>query len=290
MSNNESNAVQELTASLSKLYESGLYSDLTISCGDDTYKAHKAIVCPRSEFFSRACREGRWKEGEEGHVVLYRDDPDTARADADLVKWMMHYLYHLDYLEMDLTERPTDVREPAPKLSWGRPPQMPPTFSGPAFPGPPTLQYPGSQDPGPSDRPEHNPRESVDPARNPLVHSRMYAIADFYEIPGLKQLAQKKFQQAASRHWNSPEFVEAIHVAYTSTVSNDKGLRQICKDVLLQHMMLLNKPEIEGILREVPDLAFDMLKGLWLRDGARNDYLPPPSPTQPLSEVWRTLR
>jgi hypothetical protein len=130
----------------------------------------------------------------------------------------------------------------------------------------------------------------MEPARNPLVHARMYAIADFYEIPGLKSLAQKKFQQAASRHWNNIEFGEAIHVAYTSTVSEDKGLRQICKDVLLSHMTLLNKPEIEAILREVPDLAFDMLKGLWLRDGARNDYLPPPSPTQPLSEVWRTLR
>ena len=44
-----------------RLYESGEYSDLTVVCGRDVYNVHKAIVCPRSEFFSKACRDGRWK-------------------------------------------------------------------------------------------------------------------------------------------------------------------------------------------------------------------------------------
>jgi hypothetical protein len=33
---------------------SGEYSDLTITCGPDTYKVHKAIVCSQSTFFSKA--------------------------------------------------------------------------------------------------------------------------------------------------------------------------------------------------------------------------------------------
>lgn len=33
---------------------SGEYSDLTITCGPDTYKVHKAIVCSQSSFFSKA--------------------------------------------------------------------------------------------------------------------------------------------------------------------------------------------------------------------------------------------
>lgn len=33
---------------------SGEYSDLTIICGPDVYKVHKAIVCSQSSFFSKA--------------------------------------------------------------------------------------------------------------------------------------------------------------------------------------------------------------------------------------------
>ena len=36
------------------LRSSGEYSDLTITCGPDTYKVHKAIVCSQSSFFSKA--------------------------------------------------------------------------------------------------------------------------------------------------------------------------------------------------------------------------------------------
>lgn len=137
--------------------------------------------------------------------------------------------------------------------------------------------------PGPFDDPE---AKNIEPTSNPLTHARMYAIADFYETSGLKQLSENKFRQAVSRHWNSPEFAQAIHVVYTTTLAEDRSLRQIVKDALLGHMSLMYKPEIESIMREVPDLSFDMLKGLCLRDGARNDFLPPPSPTQSLGDLW----
>jgi hypothetical protein len=136
--------------------------------------------------------------------------------------------------------------------------------------------------------------EPVEPPDNPLIHARMYAIADYFEVPGLKKMASTKFQAAAERHWNSDKFGEAVHVAYTSTLPEDRGLRQIVKDILMRHMTLLNKPEIESIMREVPDLAFDMLKGVWNHHGARHEYLlPPPSPTQSafLSEaIFRPIR
>jgi hypothetical protein len=32
------------------------YADLTITCGTETYKMHKAIVCSQSSFFERAER------------------------------------------------------------------------------------------------------------------------------------------------------------------------------------------------------------------------------------------
>lgn len=40
-----------------RLYDTAEYSDLTISCGNKNYLVHKAIVCPRSDFFASACGE-----------------------------------------------------------------------------------------------------------------------------------------------------------------------------------------------------------------------------------------
>lgn len=35
--------------------EDGKFSDLTIVCGDRTFKAHRIVVCAQSEFFDVAC-------------------------------------------------------------------------------------------------------------------------------------------------------------------------------------------------------------------------------------------
>ncbi|KFY95514.1 hypothetical protein V500_02741 [Pseudogymnoascus sp. VKM F-4518 (FW-2643)] len=67
----------------------GNYSDLTITCGDMTWKAHRVIVCSRSSFFEAACT-GNFKEAFTGAINLEHDDPL-------LVKFMMDFLYTGDY-------------------------------------------------------------------------------------------------------------------------------------------------------------------------------------------------
>ena len=42
-----------------RLLISGDFSDLTILCEPYKHKVHKAIICPRSEFFNAACRFGK---------------------------------------------------------------------------------------------------------------------------------------------------------------------------------------------------------------------------------------
>lgn len=44
-----------LLTSLSQLYRAGEFSDLLLRCGGREFHIHKAIVCPRSRFFARAC-------------------------------------------------------------------------------------------------------------------------------------------------------------------------------------------------------------------------------------------
>lgn len=32
------------------------YSDLTITCGEKEFKVHRAVICPRSDYFDAACK------------------------------------------------------------------------------------------------------------------------------------------------------------------------------------------------------------------------------------------
>lgn len=40
------------------VYKDGKYSDLTVVCGERTYRAHKVLLCTRSQFFAKACDGG----------------------------------------------------------------------------------------------------------------------------------------------------------------------------------------------------------------------------------------
>jgi hypothetical protein len=73
---------------MKSLLQTGKHSDFTIVCGDDTHKVHKSIVCSQCDFLDAASRFGR--EAEEGKIDLVDDEPE-------IVKYMIQYLYELDY-------------------------------------------------------------------------------------------------------------------------------------------------------------------------------------------------
>ncbi|KAK5992066.1 hypothetical protein PT974_05463 [Cladobotryum mycophilum] len=77
-----SNAIQ---AAL-KEAETGVYSDLTITCGRKEYHVHKVLLCTRSSFFKRIC-DGPFKEGLSNTINLPDDDPEAVDS-------MMCYIYN----------------------------------------------------------------------------------------------------------------------------------------------------------------------------------------------------
>lgn len=88
----------------------------------------------------------------------------------------------------------------------------------------------------------------------------MYAIGDKYIVDGLKELARGKFARCCNLHWDSEYFATAAHYAFSSTVDNDRGLRDLVIKTMGDHINLLNKPEIEALLYEFNDLAVGLLK------------------------------
>ncbi|KAF6806798.1 BTB/POZ domain-containing protein [Colletotrichum sojae] len=92
-------AVEELRSSLKSLYEDSQYSDLTIASRDCEYPVHKAIVCPRSEYFAAQCRESGAKAARGNYLHLPDDDPQA-------IGMVVRYLYLLDYTSEPTPDAP----------------------------------------------------------------------------------------------------------------------------------------------------------------------------------------
>ena len=92
-----------------------------------------------------------------------------------------------------------------------------------------------------------------------LTHSKMYEIADKYDVSGLKQLCIEKYTRACNKFWDDAKFAESAYHAFSTTPTRDKGLRNIVCKTISQHMTLLKKPEVEDLMNEFNGLAFGLL-------------------------------
>jgi hypothetical protein len=92
------------------------------------------------------------------------------------------------------------------------------------------------------------------------THATLYALGDRYGVVGLKELAQEKFRRACLHFWDSLEFAVAVHLAFSTTIDEDKGLRDIVSKTVAEHMDLVNKPEVEVLMMQFNGLAFGLLK------------------------------
>ncbi|KAI4666976.1 uncharacterized protein J4E79_001657 [Alternaria viburni] len=248
---------KQLITTLKNLLVTGASSDFTVTCGPDTYKVHKNIVCSRAGFFARALRFGG-KEAIENTVDLPEDDPAV-------IKLLFQWIYEGDY-------EPTADQAPA-----DQEPVWPSTECEAKFPHRCCNGWGSCQttvcthhtcgtdcdrdcnsftcrscEPG---------AEASEEEKELLIHAKMYEIADKYDIPGLKDLVKVKFRLACKLSWNTLAFGNAAHYAFSTTPDDDKGLRDIVTDTIAAHMKaLLKLPEIGALLIEFNGLAYDLLK------------------------------
>ncbi|KAI3571955.1 hypothetical protein IWW34DRAFT_893620, partial [Fusarium oxysporum f. sp. albedinis] len=59
----------------------------------------------------------------------------------------------------------------------------------------------------------------------PILHVRVYALAELYGILSLKRLALEKFNKTIQENVQTHRFLASVEEAYTSTVQEDRGLR-----------------------------------------------------------------
>ena len=76
-------------------------------------------------------------------------------------------------------------------------------------------------------------------------NAKMYAVADKYDISLLKKTAQEKFARAMKDYdWADPaDFLSATEVTYSTTLSSDKGLRDLIMSAIKEKQQQLRGNE-----------------------------------------------
>ncbi|KAJ4329880.1 hypothetical protein N0V87_010492 [Didymella glomerata] len=274
----------ELRSALASLFECGKYSDLTIVCGSKRYQVHRALLATRSTFFEGACRGG-FQESSTGVIDLTEDD-------AEAVEHMVHYFYHLDYLNKPLSRQTSQrsTRPHSPSSVTSRfSKRSPPKKLNLAFLEDPLLAQMSAASPltPPAEETLFQPLDvslklpdtpmaeqfaddyiesvtmepEVDVESAHLVtHAKVYAIAEKYGIAGLKSLARNKFSYQISTHLSSPEFADACQEAYESTFHTDRGLRDVIIQTFRANPDLSMREDVEMAVRETPGLALELYR------------------------------
>jgi hypothetical protein len=94
-----------------------------------------------------------------------------------------------------------------------------------------------------------------------IVNAQVYALADKYQIKGLKKLSKAKFKAGAKVHWSEGIFLEAIREAYKSTPEHDRGLRDIVAKVACEHIWVLwYRAEFMSVMKELQGFTLDLLE------------------------------
>uniref|UniRef100_L2FSG7 BTB/POZ domain-containing protein n=1 Tax=Colletotrichum fructicola (strain Nara gc5) TaxID=1213859 RepID=L2FSG7_COLFN len=191
----------------------------------NTYAVHRAIICPRSEFFAAACRNAfrvclfplpyqiakphaDTQEDAEGRISLPDDEPA-------IVDMMVQYFYRLDYRQSPEPEDDPSVTDQKQKSNGG--------------------------------------------AHSLLLHAKVYTLAEKYAIGGLKDLALSKFKTAAAQAWDTADFLNAATEAYTSTVDSDRGMRDAAIEAFAKHKDLLSRNDVKTAIEGLGSFAFDLL-------------------------------
>lgn len=93
-----------------------------------------------------------------------------------------------------------------------------------------------------------------------LAHTRVYALAEKYDIPALKTLAKAKFEMSLACFYDSPQFPDAIEEVYYSTIDSDRGLRDVVIQAFRSHPQLASTRDVFEVIKETPALAFELWK------------------------------
>lgn len=91
------------------------------------------------------------------------------------------------------------------------------------------------------------------------THATMYALGDKYQVEGLCAKSLEKFRSSLFAHRESEDFIDAVQIAYTSTLDSNRGLRDAIIQALEEYFDI-HIIAIPGAEEELPTInRFSMM-------------------------------
>ncbi|KAK3693262.1 hypothetical protein B0T22DRAFT_369871 [Podospora appendiculata] len=92
-----------------------------------------------------------------------------------------------------------------------------------------------------------------------VTHAKVYALAEKYMIRGLKAVALRQFKAAATVSLDINDFLQATWEVYTSTIDDDRGLRDVVVETLYKNSQWLDKEEVRDVVKGLGALTYDLI-------------------------------
>ncbi|KAL9035646.1 MAG: hypothetical protein Q9214_006484, partial [Letrouitia sp. 1 TL-2023] len=106
-----------------------------------------------------------------------------------------------------------------------------------------------------------SPKVRAEVDANALLNNvSMYAMADKYDLPELKELALCKFKARCVGHWNNDVITTIVKAVYESTAARDRGLRdQIVRIYHIYLYQIHKHSPFRNLLSENGEIAMELL-------------------------------
>ncbi|KAJ3454150.1 hypothetical protein MRS44_018044 [Fusarium solani] len=211
---------------LFQLLHSGEYSDFTLVCQEQQFYLHKAIVCPQSPVIAAALQ----REFQEARTKVLNVEAFDVATLRRMVNFMYTGEYEVGYMletSCSATDHETEVSRPRVDVTEWHPP--------------------------------HQQTERTEVTEALLCHVRVNAIADYYNIPKLAQLANSKIQSILRDCWSAESFSHVVKEVSAST--GDVALHDIITSTAAYHIEELVESQSFADLEVMSEFSIKLLRG-----------------------------
>ena len=188
--------------------------------------------------------------------------------DPVLLEFMLQYLYGLDYVEEPGEYGLGKPEEDDERLIWGKKKNSKLQSRRRGRLEAPTWHEDQSilheEEPTPSEL-ESECSKGISSGGNATLHAQMCAIADFYGIPSLQEIARRKFRFALDKIHDIQGIIKVFILVCNPDFRNDVVLRDIMVGKIATNNYLLDEPDVEEILNKDRQLALEIARRMRLK-------------------------